>query len=305
MRKDDTVLPAHSQREVVRYADLLLRKASAVGRFPTPVDDLVRAAKLEVSRESALSRIGLDGLYRRLPNALKLAPDLIKRAASKVLGLLDRPDRVIHLDPTLHPKRRPYITMHEVGHEFLPHQRSTFQILEDSDSELDPGTDDLFEREANVFASEVLFQGDLFTKEAADFAISIDVPVDLSRKYGTSVYATARRYVSTHYLPCALIVFDASRDAEGDPFLALRRVIMSPSFSRQFHNLNLAEQWRRGTFFFDHRPRQKFSLPIAVKIVDTDGVGQMCTAEAFDTTHHILFLVKCNPPRVSGGHGPR
>lgn len=160
MKQDDTVLPIESQNEVAKYADLLLRKAGAVGRFPTPVADLVKAAKLEVARESALERIGLDNFYRRLPNAMKLAPDVLKRAAEKVIGLLHRDDRMIHLDPTLHPKRKTYITIHEIGHDFLPHQRSTFKILEDSNSELDVDTHDLYEREANVFASEVLFQGD-------------------------------------------------------------------------------------------------------------------------------------------------
>ncbi|MGC3971627.1 MAG: hypothetical protein QM775_31065 [Pirellulales bacterium] len=31
-------------------------------------------------------------------------PDALKRAAAKVIGVLHRPDRMIHLDPTLYPK---------------------------------------------------------------------------------------------------------------------------------------------------------------------------------------------------------
>jgi Zn-dependent peptidase ImmA (M78 family) len=292
MKEDDSSLPAESQREVVRYADLLLRKANAVGRFPTPVADLVSAAKLEIARESALERVGLDVLYRRLPNALKLTPDVLKRAAAKVLGVLDRPDRTIHLDPTLHPKRKTYITVHEIGHDFIPHQRSTFKILEDSESELDPETKDLYEREANVFASEVLFQGKMFTKEAADSALSIRVPIDLSKKYGPSIYSSARRYVSTHRSACALIVFNQPVELIGvGTVMTLRRVVASPSFARQFGSLPLQDTWGEGTFFFKHRPRNKFTAPISLNIVDVDGEKQPCSAEAFDTTHHILFLV--------------
>lgn len=292
MKQDDCSLPAESQGEVARYADLLLRKANAVGRFPTPVADLVKAAELEIARESALERIGMDAMYRRLPNFLKLTPDAFKRAASKVLGLLDRPDRMIHLDPNLHPKRRIYITVHEIAHDFLPHQRSTFKILEDSDVELDHETNDLYEREANVFSSEVLFQGKLFTQEAADSALSIKVPLDLSKRYGPSVYSSARRYVSTHRKACALIVFNQPVELIGvGTVIELRRVILSPSFRRQFGELSLAETWGEGTFFFKHRPRGKFTSPTACSIVDVNGDKQNCTAEAFDTSHQILFLV--------------
>jgi hypothetical protein len=292
MKQDDCSLPAESQREVVKSADLLLRKASAVGRFPTPVPDLVRAANLEIARESALARIGLDTIYHRLPNALKLAPDALKKAAAKVLGLLDRPDRMIHLDPELHPKRRTYITVHEIGHDFLPHQRSTFKILEDSDSELDPETNDLYEREANVFASEVLFQGGLFAKEAAESALSIRVPMELSKKYGPSVYSSGRRYVSTHRKACALIVFNQPLELIGvGTVITLRRVILSNEFARQFGSLSLMDTWGEGTFFFKNRPRNKFTAPVACNIVDVNGDKQNCLAEAFDTTHQILFLV--------------
>src|SRR5262249_9067163 len=131
MKSDDSTLPNASRRTVTKYADLLLRKAAAYGRFPTPISDLVDAAQLEIARESALSNIGLDQIYRRLPNFVKIAPDRIKLATAKVLGLLDRRDRSIHLDPEAHPKRRVYLTLHEVGHDFLPHQRSTYSILED------------------------------------------------------------------------------------------------------------------------------------------------------------------------------
>ena len=63
--------------DIRKEADRILRAASAYGRFPTPVDDLVLASKLEIARESALDAVFLGGLYRRLPNSLKLMPDRI------------------------------------------------------------------------------------------------------------------------------------------------------------------------------------------------------------------------------------
>src|SRR5579864_1047200 len=145
MKKDDATIPVPDLQNIRKSADLLLRRAGAYGRFPTPVHDIVAAAKLEVSRESALDKVFLGNLYRSLPNALKIAPDSLKRAVSKVLGILDRADRRIHLDPTIHPKKRIFLTLHETAHDTFTWQRKTFAILEDSESELDPDTKEQFE----------------------------------------------------------------------------------------------------------------------------------------------------------------
>src|SRR5207249_1308481 len=153
---------------VRKSADLLLRKAGAYGRFPTPIQDLVAAAKLEVARENALDTVFLGNLYRSLPNSMKLFPDTLKRAMGKVLGVLDRRARTIHLDPGVHPKRRVFLSLHETAHDALHWQRKTYALLEDSENELDPETKDQFEREANCFASDVLFQLDGFARDAAD-----------------------------------------------------------------------------------------------------------------------------------------
>lgn len=292
MKPDDSTLPDDSLRTVQKYADLLLRKASAYGRFPTPVDDLLAAAKLEIARESALATIGLDGFYRRLPNSLKLAPDKLKRAGAKVLGLLHRQDRSIHLDPGTHPKKQIYISVHEVGHDFLPHQRRTFAILEDSETELDPDTKDLYEREANVFASEVLFQRDRFTIEAADFDLAIRVPVDLAKRFGPSVYSAARRYVATNNKPCALLVFNQPvYIATVGEVIELRRAISSPSFRKEFGRLHWPEQCGPGDFFMQNRPKHRFTSARPAQLTDRNGQARDCFVEAFDSSHQILFLI--------------
>ena len=290
--KSEAPLSPESQRTVHKYADLLLRKASAYGRFPTPVQDLVAAAKLEIARESVFAKIGLDGFYRRLPNFVKLTPDTVKSATEKLLGLLDRRDRSIHLDPDVHPKRKIYVTVHEIGHEILPHQRKMFQVLEESDSEIDPDTKDLFEQEASYFASEALFQRDAFTKEAADSALGIKVPIDLSKKYGPSVYSAARRYVARHHLPCALVVFEMPVYVDGQgQVMALRRVITSPLFETQFGAVTWPVRCDENHFFFRHCPSRWCSQPQPLSIRDRNGDPQACLAEAFNTTHNVLFLV--------------
>ena len=46
----------------------------------------------------------------------------------------------------------------------MPWQKDLYAVIEDSKNSLDPALADLFDREANVFASEVLFQLDGFQK---------------------------------------------------------------------------------------------------------------------------------------------
>jgi Zn-dependent peptidase ImmA (M78 family) len=289
--KSEVPLTPESERAVHKYADLLLRRASAYGRFPTPVDDLVKASKLEIARESVLAKVGLAGIYRRLPNFVKLTPDTVKSATAKLLGLLDRREGKIHLAEEMHPKRRIYVTVHELGHEILPHQREMFQVLEESELEIDPDTKDLFEQEANFFASDVLFQRDGFTKEAADHALGIRAPIDLAKKYGPSIYASARRYVERHHLPCALVVFELPVYSEsGQRTMELRRVITSALFQKQF-NVSWPQQCDESHFFLRHCPTKGFLRPTPANIQDINGDSQPCLVEAFNSSHNVLYLL--------------
>ena len=112
----------------------------------------------------------------------------------------------------------------------------TYVILQDTKASLDPDVKDQFEREANCFASEVLFQLDLFTKEAADCTFGIKTPIELAKRYGSSVYSAIRRYVMTHDHPCAVAVFNRPERSDKTT-LVLRRWIPSGKFVRRFGQL--------------------------------------------------------------------
>lgn len=291
MKTDDATLDASQSRQVRKYADLLLRKGSAYGRFPTPVSDLVAAADLEIARENALDKVFLGSLYRSLPNAMKLAPDRLKRAVGKVMGLLDRRDRTVHIDKDLYPKKVIFLSLHEVGHDFLPWQRKSFDMLEESESELDPETRDRFEREANCFSSDVLFQLETFTKEAADCAFGIGTPLKLSSRYGASFYATARRYVVTSDRACALLVFDRPKEGDFAGLLTLRRSAASKVYADRFGPPTAPAVAGPGNFFFDNRPTKKFTAPTPLTLRDLNGDRVPALAEAFDSSYEVFFLV--------------
>lgn len=291
MKKDDHTLSRRQREHVQKHAHRLLQKAQAYDRFPTPVDDLVAAAELEIEQDEILDSSFLGRFYKAIREPARTASFKIKKALDKVQGLLWRSERTILLDPTLYPKRKIFLTLHEIAHDYLPAQRKTFAVLEDSDAEIDPGTKDLFEREANSFASEVLFQLDRFEKEAAEFDFGFKVPLNLSRRYGSSVYAAARRYVQTHRLPCVLVVFNQPLVTAEGTQLEVRRALQSPSFTERFGEYRWSQEYGPDSFFVKHLPRRQFGRPAQCRLKDINGDRVECIAEVFNSTRQVFFLI--------------
>jgi hypothetical protein len=77
-----------------------------------------------------------------------------------------------------------------------------FRFFEDCDKTLDPEIADQFEREANNFVRFALFQGDTYARLAANCAFEIRTPMKLAKKFGASVYASAREFARTHHRAC-------------------------------------------------------------------------------------------------------
>lgn len=208
-----------SKAEIAQAAKALLRRADALGRLPTPVDDLVAAARLTEPDESLLAT-----------SVLQLAPahlrDAVARLGGRVRGLVDRRAREVHLAPDItHEGRRNFIRLHETGHDILPWQRDL--AYADDDASLSPATHDLFELEASQCAAELMFQGSRFTSDAADVAIGISSVILSAQRYGSSIRAGLRRYTETHRAEMVSVVLDVS--AESLEPLTFRRHELSRS----------------------------------------------------------------------------
>ncbi|MGO9847927.1 MAG: ImmA/IrrE family metallo-endopeptidase, partial [Methylocella sp.] len=128
----------------------------------------------------------------------------LKAALSKILGLFEPHDRLVMIDKGVPTAKKPFVKLHEAGHGFLPHQSGLFALIHDCEKTLDPDTTDLFEREANVFAVEVMFQGQAFAEEAHAEEFGIKVPMRLAKKFGASNYSAFRRYVATNPGACCV-----------------------------------------------------------------------------------------------------
>lgn len=286
MLTDDSTISQQEATEIRAEARRLLHDAGAIGLFPTPVDEIMRAAKIQVVP------IVLDeGYLAQLRRNAAQAGRLLLSALSKVWGVFDPKARVAYIDPETPKEKLPFLKLHEGGHAILPWQ-SIFGIFEDCRKTLDPEVKQQFEREANVFASEVLFQLDGFTIEAADYAFGISVPLRLAKRYGASLYATIRRYVCHSEKDCAVLVLNPAEFAETIGFSSsVRRVIISPGFERRFSNITWPHAISPDDALGRLVPFKRMAGPRGLRLADSNGDRHEFVAEAFKTPHQVFILI--------------
>lgn len=295
MKPDDCTVDDATLGQIREHVERALRDSESAGVFPTPVDRIVAGAQLSVEPNVSLDEGFFAKLYRG-------AGHTIKKAVSKVIGLLDVGARCIYLDQTLPKPKKAFVTLHETGHHALPWQRDTYAFLEDSKESLDLDLKEQFEREANVFASEVLFQGERYAETARERPFGIKAPIDLAKLFGASMYASLRKYVATNAQPCVLLVYEPPATILGQGYGAdLRRVISSTPFSEQFGEVDWPDRCTKTTFLSPLLfPR--WTLRESMKCsVSLDGVDVPCRVDAFNTGRFgyyvLLFPENVRPPR--------
>lgn len=289
VRPDDSSLDPRELRAIEKRASQLLDRASGWGVFPTPIDDLVAAAQLRIAPSSMFDA---SRILAYLRDRTGEATHRIKSALSKVLGLYDAHEKVIHIDETVRKSRQNFLKLHETGHHEIPSHRGAFGLFQDCERTLAPEIADQFEREANNFARFVLFQGESFARMAADYTFGIKAPMSLSKKFGASIYASTREYVRTSTRPCLVFILEPIEILMGGGARAsVRRIEASPLFKNQF------ELPRETEISLDHPlgpvlpigRRMSWRHQIAIR--DRNNVMQECVAEAFDTKFNILILL--------------
>lgn len=289
-RPDDCSLTPPQLARVRAEAERALREAGALGVFPTPVDRIMAVAKVVEVKEDVLN----PGFIARLRSKAGQAGGALKRAINKVMGLFHASEGLVFLDQTLMAVKKRFVRLHEAGHGFLPWQRPMYALVEDCDKALDERAASLFDREANVFAAEVLFQLDRFRDVAEGHAFSIFTPVKLARTFDASIYACVRQYVAKNHRACAVVVLNMPELVEGHGFrVTLRRAIQSESFTASFG----LHDWKAFYTPDDdigalvplngYRSSRKRSLVL----VDRNGDRHECVAEAFTQTHQVFVLI--------------
>lgn len=286
MLEDDCSISTEQRDEVRLAARQALEDAGAFGVLPTPVDRI-----LEASKVSVFPMVLDEGYLARLRRTAESAGKALLSAISKVWGVFDPRARMAFIDPETPKEKLPFLKLHEGGHAVLPWQ-SVFGLFEDCRKTLDPDVKAQFEREANVFASDVLFQLDRFTSDARDLKFGIKAPLSLARRYGASVYATIRRYVSSSDRICAVVVLNPPELAERvGHFSQLRRAVASSAFEARFPNFRWPQVVTPDDPIGALVPYGRMAGPRTLVLTDTDGERHAFIGEAFKTPHQTFILL--------------
>lgn len=297
IKPDDSTLTAEDLRIIERRAKDILNRASAWDRFPTPIEDILAAARLKVSSHSIFDAKNIMAFLqekaRSAGGAILSTGRKIKIAISKVLGLYDADVYEIHIDKTVNTAKQTFLTLHETGHHEIPTHRKLFRLFQDCEKTLASETADQFDREANNFARFVLFQGNTFAQLAADCSFELRTPIDLSTKFGASVYASVREFARTNHRACVAFVLEPIEYMEGSGAKAdVRRIEPSPAFVEQFGRPT------ETVIDLDHALgpvlplySRKKTKPHSLSIVDLNGTTHECLAEGFKTPYNIFVLL--------------
>ena len=288
MKPDDRLDDPHVRAQVRAEARRALEAADAIGVLPTPIDVIVEAAKHSVYSGEDIDEGFIRSIGRR-------SAGLLKQALSKVWGVLDVGGRIMHLDKLVPPAKAGFLKIHELAHGLLVWQKDVYAVTADCEKTLLPEVADAFDRQANEFASEVIFQLEHFTEEASDHPFGIRTPLKLSRTYGASVYSTLRRYVTTNGRACAVVVLEPPVFKPGDGFTAeVRRVVYSERFRAVFGCIEIPKIVTPDDdigAMVPVGPKQKMSRPREIRLEDRNGTRHLCVAEAFRYKYYVFVLI--------------
>lgn len=288
-KPDDSSLDADQRRAVEERARKLLDRAAAWDRFPTPIEDILAAAQVKVAPKGAFDPAAI--MAYLVGKAANAAAHL-KSAISKVFGIYDAGDQLIHIDHSVHVSKQTFLKLHETGHHEIPTHRKLFKIFQDCEKTLAPDIADLFEREANNFARFALFQGDGYGRVAADHPFAIRTPIKLAKQFGASVYASCREYARSNHRGCLVYVCERIEYCTSSGAHAkVRRIEPSPSFERQFGRP------ADTVITLDHilgpvlPVGRKMTRPTSIALTDRSGQRHECIVEAFDTSYNVIILL--------------
>jgi hypothetical protein len=276
------MLSNEKKKDIDKIAFDALTKSGALGQFPTPVDKVVHYADLRVNSKVDLSVVP--------EHYLAKFGLVLKRAITKVRGVLVRGERVVLLDNEQSAQRKNFVKLHETGHELLWWQNKLINCLDD-DETLDSQTKEVFEAEANYFASAVLFQQQFFSDKLLTMPLSVSSARALSKDFGASVHATLRRYVEHNPRRCLLLVLNKERPIGfGWPKITLRNSLQSPSFTSEFGTLNWDTELSTDFPFVQEYMDGRRDLQSEITILTDDGHID-CTYHFFNNSYNGFVLI--------------
>jgi hypothetical protein len=292
LSRTQAILTLESGPEIIKIADRALRAAGANGKLPTPIEDLILAAKVVEDKDT-------EGTVRRFLSSLsESSRSLFHSTFQKVRGIADLRQRAVYVPADTAPRQR-FAKGHELGHQIIPWHRIGADrvpaFYKDNDYTLSPFVTDLFDIEANFFSSEVIFQGKRFAERVRDYKPSFDAVFLLSDLHGASRQATLRRFVEEQDEILASISYLPSHydRADGFPVLRAPRLIGSHGFNVRYACIRLPAQ------LLPHHPwaeaRNSQELCSGEIDLDCDGPSVRFEWQAWWNNYSLLILLRRRP----------
>lgn len=275
-----------ARRQILAVVEATLSRADVTGHFPTPLDRVADVAG--ISEIVDISEVPQELVIKK------------PRAWRRLLGAYLFRAETAFVDLAQPIGRARFIQAHEMGHRIIPWHEDSYYL--DNEHRLFRETEELLEREANLAAAFLMFQGPRFHEQALGYERSIRTPIALAERFGASLHATIRYYVELHPDPVAVLIAGRYRRADGT--VPLWSSVESPTFRARYGRL------------VSLLPKAKLSLgdgsgPVAdlaraaftaveppsqlLELVSPSGEAFKFSAEAFFNQRCLFFMVA--PPR--------
>ena len=111
------------------------------------------SVRLMLSNQDVLN----EGFLARMRQKVSHAGETLKRALAEVWGVIDLEAGPVYIDKSVLVVKQTFLKLQEIAHAVLPWQGKLYAVVEDCEKTLAPEASEQFDREANAFASEVLF----------------------------------------------------------------------------------------------------------------------------------------------------
>lgn len=257
----------------------ILKSSKSLDVFPTPVDKIVEYCELNLTDKNGFHNIPRNYIPKKI--------DAFQRMLKKIVGVFDREEKAIYIDPTINHVKKNFVKLHEVGHSVIPWQAAVEYV--DDEHTLSHHVKEQFEAEANYFASTGLFQLDRFEDSINKLPLEIMSPMVLAKKFGGSNHAAIRRYAEVSKKRCALLVLenkDNSRDS-----LNLRNSFQSKSFSKAFGILEWPEKLDLNfPFITDYIRNRKLHKDGSIQLLTSDGFQEF-NYHYFHNHYNVFVLI--------------
>lgn len=270
------------KKDIENIAFDALYKSKSLGIFPTPVDQILKYAELRIDSSVDLSKVPTNFFAKHgLTFIRKLA---------KIRGILDREKKVVYLDLNQHASKQKFVKLHEAGHELCGWQGNMLKYLDD-DENLDPDINDMFESEANYFASSALFQVQIFNEKVGEYPLELATCLHLQKLFGGSFHATIRRYVEHSKKRCALLVLNKeSKSPFSTTNLTIHNYFQSPSFTKEWGTIEWHSNFDYDVpfvqDFLSNRRMTKNQL-----LIESGTEAISCDYHYFDNTYNVFVFM--------------